>query len=255
MSRDQQVSTSQRRSRLALMAATAALTLIVWLPAAWIRPVVNQHPGIGLAAASGTIWHGRALLSAGAYTVPGWWQWDLDGLSVLTGQPRIRLQHPWLAEPVTAQWHWTHWELSAGTLKLPIAAAATLVPRLALVQPNGGELRLLWPAFSTKGHPIRRLNLQWQNASSALVDVAPLGDYDAQFQFVLGQPITLTLKTLQGPLQLNGNGVIERKGAWHFNGSAQAISNAPAAQGALETFLRVLGRPSGNRTTIEWNGA
>ena len=79
-------------------------------------------------------------------------------------------------------------------------------------------------------------NIQWRDASSALVRGAPLGNYEARMG---NSPHGLTgiLRTLQGPLQIEGQGV------WHpgtrpsFAGSARTPLEY---RDALSPLLRLI---------------
>ena len=61
--------------------------------------------------------------------------------------------------------------------------------------------------------------LQWRSAGSALTPISPLGEYEMQFKAV-GPDLYATLRTLEGPLQLDG------KGTWSSRGPANFLATA-----------------------------
>lgn len=93
------------------------------------------------------------------------------------------------------------------------------------------------------------------DASSRLSTVKPMGSYRLTWQWpptvpgdnAMAAEPNLTLQTLQGALQLNGNGQWVA-GRLRFEGSAEA---APGREEALTNLMNLLGRRQGNRTLIK----
>lgn len=93
------------------------------------------------------------------------------------------------------------------------------------------------------------------DASSRLSTVKPMGSYRLTWQWpptvpgenTLATEPNLTLQTLQGALQLSGNGQWVA-GRLRFEGSAEA---APGREEALTNLLNLLGRRQGSRTLIK----
>jgi general secretion pathway protein N len=111
-------------------AATLAviLTILVFMPAAWLGPVVERQTGgrLTLGDAQGTLWRGSAFVGGapgegGAVTplLPGRFSWRLSPL-VLFGQVSMDLANEQaLAQPVGITGSWSQWQVSAGELLLP----------------------------------------------------------------------------------------------------------------------------------------
>jgi hypothetical protein len=76
--------------------------------------------------------------------------------------------------------------------------------------------------------------LQWRAAGSALTPVSPLGAYEMQFKTV-GPALHAALRTLEGPLQLEG------KGAWS-NGEAPSFLGTARVPAQLDEQLSPLFR-------------
>ncbi|TEA80026.1 type II secretion system protein N [Allopusillimonas ginsengisoli] len=232
-----------------LVAGSAALAV---LPARWIMAALPSHLPLAVVNASGTIWSGTATVALGtperrrSVAEPVRWQFALDP------GPRLRVSHPWLRGPVTLSLGWRGIGISAQTLQLPATALGALDARIAAIDP-GGELSLKWPAtfigLASRTAGARLLDMEWRNAVSALAPVRPLGDYAlALKQGAPGQADVL-LSTRQGPLMLNGAGILSRK-QFQFDGTAQADPSAGAEiRTALRDLLAALG-PQQNDVTL-----
>jgi general secretion pathway protein N len=242
----------------------ALLALVFFAPAAWLAQAVasasNQR--VLLVQARGTLWNGSAALVLGAgpdsrdaVLLPGRLQWTLRPAGL---QAALQLrQDCCMEQPLLLK-------LQPGLGRL----RATLQP------PPGGRLGQ-WPAawlaglgtpwntlqlggllsMSSSGLQIEwvqgRLALQGNaqmevlGMSSRLSTLQPLGSYRLQVQGS-GQATTLELSTLQGALQLSG------QGQWagsrlRFNGEARA---AEGSEAALNNLLNIIGRRQGARAII-----
>lgn len=93
------------------------------------------------------------------------------------------------------------------------------------------------------------------DASSRLSTIRPMGSYRLTWQWPASPPgdaapaadPTLSLQTLQGALQLSGNGQWVA-GRLRFEGTAEA---APGREEALTNLMNLLGRRQGSRTLIK----
>ena len=81
------------------------------------------------------------------------------------------------------------------------------------------------------------MQLQLNDIASVLSPVKPLGTYRMEFDWQ-GMGAQLTLSTLSGPLQLQGNGAI-KNGHLQFSGQAWAL---PEHEPQLANLLNLLGR-------------
>ena len=78
--------------------------------------------------------------------------------------------------------------------------------------------------------------LQWRGAGSALTPVAPLGDYELRLDGS-GTAVRASLRTLVGPLRLEGSGSWTPGASPAFLGTARV---APEFRVQLEPLLRLI---------------
>jgi general secretion pathway protein N len=90
-----------------------------------------------------------------------------------------------------------------------------------------------------------RVQLDAQDMGSRLSTLKPMGSY--RLQLTGGPVVTLQLETLQGALQLSGNGQWVG-GRLRFDGVA---TSAPDRQDALSNLLNIIGRRDGARSLIK----
>ena len=84
------------------------------------------------------------------------------------------------------------------------------------------------------------------NVSSSLTTLDRLGSYHLGLQADEQGLVQMSLRTVDGALQLSGQGTISAGGT-SFQGEAQA---AEAERGALDNLLNIIGRRSGDRSVI-----
>ena len=236
-----------------------AWALIAFAPARWLAAAVERATGgqVLLAGVRGTVWDGSAqwILTGGpgstdAAALPGRIAWQLrprwDGAAVslradcCTPQPL----------PVRA-----HWRL--GGLRLQFGDAVSQWPAgvtTGLGTPWNtlqldGEVRLATRGLSVEwiaGRPVvtGRAELVASRVASRLSTVRPMGSYRMTLQG--GTQATLRLETLEGSLQLSGDGQWVG-GRLRFRGEASA---APEREAALANLLNIIGRRTGARSLI-----
>jgi len=242
------------------------LALPLFAPATWLADVLFRTSGehLLLADAQGTVWTGHAVAvlqggpdSRDAAALPGRVHWRIrlhwSGL-------RLKLRQACcLKDELVLE---LHPGLRGFTVTLPAHAEAigqwparwldglgTPWNTLQL----GGTVQVTSPGFSlqsTQGQLHLRgvLDLQLFNASSRVSAIAPLGSY--RFSVRSGpdaaQAATLTLETLEGPLQLSGTG--QWTGArLRFRGQARA---ADGHEAGLANLLNIIGRRQGALSVI-----
>jgi general secretion pathway protein N len=117
----------------------------------------------------------------------------------------------------------------------------------------GGSLRLTSPGFTletVQGRSLMkgRADIEIVNASSRLSTLDSLGSYRLTLAGDAAGAGTsqLTLSTLEGALQLSGNGSWSAAGV-RFRGEARAAEGADAA---LSNLLNIIGRREGARSVI-----
>ena len=250
--------------------AAALLIVIIMitatLPAAWLAPVVERQTGgrFSLGDTEGSLWRGSAFLgvvstadpSARARVplmplLPGRFHWRLSPM-LLLGRVDMRIDNPEvLTQSAHLQGNWHQWALTPSALMLPAERLSALGAPLNTLKPSG-RMRLSWEtlALSSTSQGITidgPMQLNMTEIASALSPVKPLGAYQLQVDW-RGARAQLTLKTLSGPLQLQGSGVL-------VNGRLQFSGEAWAREGQeqrLAILLNLLGqrRQQGNRNII-----
>lgn len=227
-----------------------AVTVLVALPAAWMAPLLERQTGgrLTLGEAQGSLWNGSAFIGAAADReqpvvplLPGRFQWQLSP-SVLLGRVDLQLENrESLAQPLRVTGGWYQWQISPSSVMLPAQRLAALGAPLNTIQPSG-RMRLAWGVLRL-GRLQQTLNvvglmtLEMDEIASRLSPVQPLGAYTMTFDWQ-GQQADIRLKTRNGPLLLNGSGVLAN-GRLQFSGRAEA---AEAEQHRLANLLNLLGQ-------------
>lgn len=233
-----------------LIALAVALTVLVFLPAAWLGPIVERQTGgrLTLGDAQGTLWRGSAFVGGapgegGAVTplLPGRFNWRLSPL-VLLGQVSMDLANDQaLTQPVRITGTWSHWQVSAGELLLPAEGLSGLGAPLNTLAPTG-TIKLSWNLLdiARQGNTVAvngRTVLSMADMGSRMSPVKPLGSYEMAMDW-RGQRADLTLRTVRGALLLSGTGALEN-GRLRFSGQASA---ADGYEDTLGNMLNLLGQ-------------
>ncbi|NYT78667.1 type II secretion system protein N [Alcaligenaceae bacterium] len=244
-----------RTAWVVLLITAAIATALVVLPARWVMAWIPESSPVIVTNASGTLWAATATLAVGANGLrrtlpdPVRWRFSFDGW------PGVTLTHPWLRGPLNLTLSWRGLGVSAQSLQLPASVLTTAHALFNTLDP-GGEVFLAWPDLTvlrsvtaTKGGQL--LTAQWRNASSSLTRVQPMGNYTLLLSGADNNSITLLLKTDQGPLQMEGSGIVSPSGRVKFDGKAWAIASAPRdTRTGLQNLLSVMGPPSGQDGAI-----
>lgn len=234
---------------LAIVIGVAA-TLLFFFPASWVATLVEQRTGgrLTLGDAQGSVWHGSAFLGGaasaeGAVTplLPGRFAWSLSPL-VLVGVVDMQLENPEaLTQALTLRGSWSQWQLSPAALMLPANGLSGLGAPLNTVAPSG-QMRLSWTTLDVArdGQLVSlngRTTLEMTDMASRLSPLRPIGSYAMAFDWH-GQRAELTLRSVRGPLLLDGSGTLDN-GRLRFSGQAQA---APGYEETLASLLNLLGQ-------------
>ena len=230
-----------------LLALTAAVTLVVRAPAAWLGDWLETRTRVRLLDARGTIWHGSALVgfSNGRETtlVPGRVDWRIE--RVAPGGVSATLAHAWLTAPLHLSVGRESVAIAKGSARLPAGVLASAGAPFNTLRP-GGTLEATWTDAVLRGAALNGdVQIDWRDAKSALSTVAPLGSYRLRVTG-RGDGPALDLVTLSGPLQMQGKGRIEGSRI-RFNGTAGAEAGM---QPALNGLLGVLGMRSGDKVLL-----
>ena len=232
---------------------------LAFAPARWLQQALDSvsHGRVLLTDLQGDVWNGSAQLSltggADSYDqqrLPGRVHWDIrpgwGALSLALQADCCTTQ----AQQLVLRPLWGGWalEVAPGTSAWPAALLGglgtpwntlALQGRMEISTP-GLRLSSALQRWNVEGS----LTLRLQQASSRLSTLKPLGSY--QLELLGGAAPRLTLSTLEGSLQLRGNG------QWtaarlHFEGEARAD---PARSGELDNLLNIIGRRDGSRSVI-----
>jgi general secretion pathway protein N len=231
---------------LALAAALAsAVTVLVRAPAAWLGDWLQAHGRVRLIDARGTVWDGSALLGLSdgrrMAVLPGRIAWRIDLASLVAGRLAARVEHPFSAAPLFLSADASRMALKAGSAQLPASSLAALGAPFNTIRP-GGVLELRWSDLALgRGVFAGSVQVDWQDAQSALSTVAPLGSYRVQISAG-----SVRLETVKGPLHLQGSGTL-RGLHLSFRGVASA---EPLMRPALNGLLGVLGPRSGSGDNV-----
>lgn len=237
-----------------------ALTVVLFLPAAWMSVVVEKQTGgrLTLGDAQGTLWRGSAFIGgapSGADPVtpllPGRFSWRLSPLALL-GQVDADVENPQaLSQPVKLTGSWYEWQVSPAAISLPAERLAGLGAPLNTVRPSG-NMQLSWTPLQVA----RRDNqvsvngtatLLMNDIASRLSPIKPLGTYQLIMDW-RGAQAQLVLKSVKGPMLLSGTGSLTN-GRLQFSGKAEAEAGQ---EERLANLLNLLGqrRKEGDRTVI-----
>ena len=249
--------------RWAIAGALAGLilALAVFAPARWLAALVRQVTGeqVLLLAPRGSFWQGSAqlALSGGAgskspVALPGQLLWRIrpawNGLTMQLSA-ECCTQQPLRLTAMPAGWSGVRLLLADGQSRWPAGLLAGLGTPWNTVQAQG-ELAASTQGFQAEwqGGRLRlagRLQLDALQLSSRLSTLQPMGSY--RLTLLGGSPSTLRLETLEGGLQLSGEGrwVGERL---HFDGVASA---RPESVEALSNLLNIIGRRNGATAIIK----
>ncbi|MEG2963433.1 MAG: type II secretion system protein N [Janthinobacterium sp.] len=227
---------------------------MVFFPAGWVAGIVEKQTGgrLTLGDAQGTLWRGSAFIGGaasanGAVTplLPGRFSWRISP-SVLWGSVDVELQNAQaLSQAVNLRGSWSHWQVSPAALLLPADGLGGLGAPLNTVAPTG-SMRLSWSTLELaleqrQFSAIGRTTLQMTDMASRLSSLRPLGSYELDFDWQ-GQQATLTLRSIKGPLLLDGSGSLNQ-GRMQFSGQAQA---AAGYEETLASLLNLLGQRRSN---------
>ena len=249
--------------RWALAGTLAGLLVasVLFAPARWLAALVQHASGerIQLLAPQGSFWQGSAQLalsggsgSRDAMALPGQLAWRIrpawSGMTLALNADCCTRQNLEL-RAMPAGWGGLRLVLSDSQSQWPASLLAGLGTPWNTVQAQG-QLVASTQGFSLAWHQGRlnlagRAQVEALQVSSRLSTLEPMGSYRLTLQG--GPNATLALETLEGALQLNGQGqwVGQRL---RFDGTASA---APESAEALSNLLNIIGRRNGARAIIK----
>jgi general secretion pathway protein N len=237
------------------------LAILVFAPARWLAAAVNQASGqqVSLLAPRGSLWQGSAQLvlsggagSRNAMALPGQIAWRLRPTwsgAMAHISATCCTQQPLQLTAALVGWDGLRLTLADGQSQWPASLLGGLGTPWNTVQPQG-QLVASTRSFHAEWIKGRlslagRVQLDATQISSRLSTLKPMGSYRLTLQG--GPTASLQLETLEGSLQLTGQGqwVGQRL---RFDGAASA---APDRVEALSNLLNIIGRRNGARSIIK----
>jgi general secretion pathway protein N len=203
-----------------------AVGMICMLPASLIDRYLNTHTDgiVRLADARGTVWAGEGYVELRDSEKPAAPQqyvtWRFVPDSVWNGHLGFGLNLNHSAQTTSVAIGLSSLTLRNAAFQLPAAALALAIPKLA---PLGlqGDLSIQIEDMQFDGNQTAgNARLEWMRAGSAMTTVSPLGHYKADL-LTQESVIKVALMTLNGPLQLDGEGSWALQSAPNFSGKAR----------------------------------
>lgn len=243
--------------------AGALLAALFFMPAAWLAQGVAEasRGQVLLAAPRGTLWRGSAevLLSGGSGSrdrmrLPGRLHWTLSPQWLSAGLDLKLRADCCTPEPLQFMLRRASgaWQVQVADSASPSVWPTALLAGLGMpwntLQPTGA-LQLVTRQLQARWAEERwqisgQAELELRQFASGLSTLRPLGSY--RLRLTGGEPVQLSLDTLEGGLRLAGSG--QWSGArLRFSGEARA---EPGLETALDNFLNVVGRRDGPRSII-----
>lgn len=237
--------------RRALGVGTGALLLylvflLATLPAAWLADGLARasRKTVQLQDPDGSVWHGsgRLVMTKGAREL-GQMRWSVNPLWLFAGRLHLNVQLSGgqTQGKGTVRVGYRRLALTDFEAAFPAELAPVLYAPAALIDPKG-QIRVRTASLEASDTGLRgSAELTWLGAGGRVGGASPLGDYrlDVNGQ---GENAQVTLATLNGRLQLNGQGQWQTTtGALRFQGSAAAAQPDPQ----LELLLNMLGPDQG----------
>lgn len=232
----------KRWSLAAIGLVAYALGVITTAPATLIDAGLQRisHGKLRLVEAQGTLWSGSGKIeirdTGGRSGVAKSIAWRVLPASLLRGHLvcEVGLEQATKRFPVTISL--SRIELANADISLPAAALGLGVPKLAPLGLTGDVLIHVASLSIARDGMEGNATLQWRAAGSTLTPISPLGDYELNLD-AEGATVHVLLRTIQGPLQLDG------KGSWANGDNPDFLAIAgvpPQHQQQLGPLLRLI---------------
>jgi len=220
----------------AFFVVALASALAAFAPASLVgRALERASDGrLILAGTHGRIWAGRGTLLAPKDSARVLLAWTLTPAALLTARVAGELRIG-AAEPTPFEATWERITLGRIDAALPAAlVAAALGPFEGYKIGGVVRVRAERAAIDRDGGA-GRIYLEWNDAASGLIDVTPLGSYQAELE-ATAQGGTLAVRTRGGPLLLDGTG------RWSAGGAALQLTARASGerQQTLQAWLSTM---------------
>lgn len=241
----------------ALLAGVYGCVLIVTAPASLLGSILSyaSNGHVEFANTRGTLWSGSANPAihqrSGSLIILTKLHWDIGAVALFTGNLSAQLQWNDDAQTVPMEVRITPGQLEARHVFIPLSAIL-LDDVSEFLQPAAlrGQVILRSDSLLVSRQGIQgAATADWQNASSALSGISPLGNYHFTFS---SSPagLDVTLNTSSGALLLAGQGRFSPSTGLNFQGTAQAASGKEDALRELLGHMGPQERPGVSTFTL-----
>ena len=188
-----------------------AAALIAFAPATLVDARLERASGgrLRLAEAQGSLWSGAGWIEIrdahGRAGVARRLAWRVLPGSLLRARLVAEVELDQAARPFPVTISLSRIEIADAGISVPAAVLGLGMPRIAPLRLTGDVLVDIPRLSVGRGRMDGDATLKWRAAGSALAPIAPLGDYEVRFKAV-GPAVHVALRTLEGPLQLDGKG-------------------------------------------------
>ncbi len=193
-----------------------------------------------LADATGTIWSGSGQIevrdAGGQSGIAKSLQWRLLPESFWRGRLLFDVELDRSAKRFPVRMSLSRIEIASLETNLPASALGLGIAKLAPLRLTGDVAVRVASLSIERGQMIGSLTLQWRDAGSVLTPIAPLGTYELRLDGD-GTTVHANLRTIQGPLDLDG------KGTWAPGANPAFLATARVAaehQQQLGPLLRLI---------------
>ncbi len=221
------------------------------IPVNWFASMVADKTAckVMLLQPTGSIWQGSASFGFSEikigdfktcnapYGMTQHFSWSSQ-CSLMDLQCKWNIQHSNLARPLDLSLTMRGLSINANQAELPGNFLEGLGSPWNSLHPRG-KLKLQWSDIKWDEAPTGLVEVQFLDITSPISLVKPLGSYALKLQ--IDQDIKVDLFTLNGPLLLNGRGLLAN-GRLSFQGEASAL---PESIDALIGLLSIIGRKDG----------
>ncbi len=216
----------KRLGLIAVGIGVCAASLVAMAPAtlvdAWLSR--SSQGRIRLAGAEGTLWSGAGHIefrdALGRAGVSRGLAWRIAPAMLLRGRLVYEVSPEQPAKPFPVSISPSRIEMQDADFNLPAAALGFGLPKLAPLGLTGDVLIHVSNLSVASDGVDGNATLRWREAGSALTPVSPLGDYEVRLD---GEGVNLHayLRTIEGPLHLDGTGSWKRGSNPEFLGTAR----------------------------------
>ena len=239
----------KRRYLIAIGLFVYTVAVIATAPATLVDSGLQRASDgrLRLAEAQGTLWSGSGQIevrdSGGRTGVAKSLAWRFLPQSLLRGHLvcEVELDQSARRFPVTISL--SRIELSNADVSLPATVLGLGVPKLAPLGLTGNVLLHIASLTIERKAMQGNATLQWRDAGSVLTPISPLGDYELRLDGE-GATVHAYLRTIQGPLRLEG------KGSWENGRHPVFLATAYVAaqhQQQLGPLLRLIAVDRGDQ--------